>query len=219
MQRVTKKYCKIISRQQGLLLVKICLLLLTLPQIGAAQTSFEGKASWYGPGFEGNRTANGEIYDPNQLTAAHKTLEFGTLLRVTNLANGLSVDVRINDRGPYIHNRVIDLSQAAAAVIGMELAGVGTIRAEFISELGELDFPSTASYQTKVGEKLGKFEVSHSDYSEGTLLLAYSGKIDEPLLVRVVKHPNKENDSETLLVSESLFSEIGEVVKIFSEGQ
>lgn len=182
-----------------------------------AQQAFEGKASWYGPGFAGNYTANGEIYDPSELTAAHKTLEFGTLLRVTNLANGLSVDVRINDRGPYIGARVIDLSQAAAAQIDMELAGVGTIRAEFISELGELDFPATATHATRSNQALKSTDVAHPDYPEGTLLLAYSSKLEAPILVRAVNSKDIKNDSNTLLVSESLFTKAGEELKIYHE--
>jgi rare lipoprotein A len=76
-----------------------------------------GTASWYGPGFAGNRTANGEVYDPSGLTAAHRSLAFGTIVRVTNLRNGRSVVVRINDRGPFVGGRIIDLS--AGAVVGM----------------------------------------------------------------------------------------------------
>ena len=72
------------------------------------------RASWYGPRFHGRLTANGEIYDQNALTAAHKSLRFGTILRVTNTRTNKSVIVRINDRGPYIPGRQIDLSKAAA---------------------------------------------------------------------------------------------------------
>ena len=78
-----------------------------------------GGASWYGPGFDGKRTANGERYDMNALTAAHKTLPFGTMVRVKSLVNGREVMVRITDRGPFIRNRVIDLSRAAASELGM----------------------------------------------------------------------------------------------------
>ena len=73
-----------------------------------------GVASWYGPGFHGRRTANGEIYDQYELTAAHRTLPLGTRAMVTNLDNGRSVEVRINDRGPFVDGRVIDLSYGAA---------------------------------------------------------------------------------------------------------
>ncbi|GEP00612.1 septal ring lytic transglycosylase RlpA family protein [Methylobacterium haplocladii] len=75
-------------------------------------------ASWYGPGFHGRKTANGERFDQNALTAAHKTLPFGTRIRVTNEATGRSVLVRINDRGPFVKGRAIDLSAGAARAIG-----------------------------------------------------------------------------------------------------
>src|SRR5438876_679833 len=85
-----------------------------------------GVASWYGPGFHGNRTANGEIYDQYELTAAHPSLPLGTRVMVTNLENGRAVQVRINDRGPFVGGRAIDLSYAAARTIGM--VGPGTVR-------------------------------------------------------------------------------------------
>lgn len=95
--------------------------------------TFSGTASWYGPGLAGNRTANGEIFDPSQLTAAHLTLPFNTRLRVTNLDNGRVVEVRINDRGPYSGHRVLDVSSAAADVLGMKVTGVAPVRAEVLS--------------------------------------------------------------------------------------
>ena len=76
-------------------------------------------ASWYGPGFHGRLTASGERFDQNALTAAHRTLSFGTRVRVTNHATGRSVVVRINDRGPFVGNRAIDLSRGAARAIGV----------------------------------------------------------------------------------------------------
>ena len=78
-----------------------------------------GKASYYGKEFEWRRTASGERYDPNGMTAAHKTLPFGTMVRVTNRRNNQSVVVRINDRGPFVRGRVIDLTPAGARAIGM----------------------------------------------------------------------------------------------------
>jgi rare lipoprotein A len=78
-----------------------------------------GLASWYGPGFHGRRTANGERFDMHGLTAAHRTLPFGTVVRVHSQVNGRTVDVRINDRGPYLRKRVIDLSRAAAEALGL----------------------------------------------------------------------------------------------------
>ncbi len=89
-----------------------------------------GTASWYGPGFQGRLTANGERFDQNELTAAHRTLPFGTRLRVTNQTNGKSVVVRVNDRGPYVGKRVIDLSRGAAKKIGLVKTGVGRVKLE-----------------------------------------------------------------------------------------
>lgn len=96
----------------------------------------EMKASWYGPKFHGKSTANGEIYDQTAFTAAHKNLKFGTLLRLTNLKNGKSVVVRINDRGPYIHGRDLDLSKAAAESLEMMNPGVIKIKVEEIKIKG-----------------------------------------------------------------------------------
>jgi rare lipoprotein A len=84
-----------------------------------------GEASWYGPGFHGRQTANGERFNTNDMTAAHKTLPFGTKVKVTNKKTGKSVVVRINDRGPYAKDRVIDLSKASAQAIG--ISGVGEV--------------------------------------------------------------------------------------------
>lgn len=95
-------------------------------------SSFRGWASWYGPGFHGNRSASGERYNQNALTAAHRSLPFGTQVRVTNLNNGISVIVRINDRGPFIRGRIIDLSAAAARTLGMMGSGVAPVTIEVI---------------------------------------------------------------------------------------
>lgn len=94
------------------------------------------KASWYGPGFHGRKTANGEIYDQMAFTAAHKSLKFGTLLKVTNPKNNKSVVVRINDRGPYIHGRQLDLSKAAALELGLMKRGVARLKIEEITVEG-----------------------------------------------------------------------------------
>jgi len=83
-----------------------------------------GIASWYGPGFDGNLTANGEVYDMNGISAAHKTLPFGTVVRVVDFDTGRSIVVRINDRGPFIEGRIIDLSKGAAEKLGMVERGI-----------------------------------------------------------------------------------------------
>ncbi len=103
----------------------------TLPSYSA--TIIDGVASWYGPGFHGRTTASGEVFNTNQMTAAHKTLPFGTQVRVTNLNNGRSVVVRINDRGPYHGSRVIDLSRAAAERIDMIQNGTASVRIEVLA--------------------------------------------------------------------------------------
>ncbi len=90
--------------------------------------SQEGVASWYGGKFHGRKTANGEIYDMNEVTAAHKSLPFGTIVNVQNLDNGKTVKVRINDRGPFIKDRIIDLSKKAAEAIGMMHSGTANVR-------------------------------------------------------------------------------------------
>lgn len=92
-----------------------------------------GPASWYGPGFQGRRTANGERFDQNAMTAAHRSLPFGTKVRVTCRNSGRSVTVRINDRGPFSGGRVIDLSRAAAGKIGIERRGVGPVTIEVLA--------------------------------------------------------------------------------------
>ena len=93
-----------------------------------------GMASYYSRELEGNRTANGEICDPDDLTAAHRTLPFGSKVRVTNLANGESVIVRINDRGPFGRGRVIDISHAAAKEIGMHRSGSARVKLTLLDD-------------------------------------------------------------------------------------
>lgn len=90
-------------------------------------------ASWYGVPFQGRRTSNGEIYEMHEFTAAHRTLPFNAVVRVTNLRNGKQTEVRINDRGPFVANRVIDLSLSAAQAIDMVGTGTAPVRLEIIS--------------------------------------------------------------------------------------
>ncbi len=103
-------------------------------QIASAsvRSTSSGQASWYGPGFYGNRTASGEVFRPGTRTAAHRTLPFGTLVRVTNLWNGRSTVVRINDRGPFHGNRVIDLAHGAAQELGVISSGVAQVKLEVL---------------------------------------------------------------------------------------
>lgn len=121
-----------LSAVTALLLAAGCATLRSVPpaKVGAEQI---GEASWYGRYHHGSRTASGEIFSMHQLTAAHPTLPFGTRLRVTNLSNGRSVDVRVNDRGPHVGGRIIDLSHAAARALGAVGSGVVQVRVRVLA--------------------------------------------------------------------------------------
>lgn len=93
-----------------------------------------GIASWYGPDFHGKYTANGEIFDQNEVSAAHRTLPMPSFVRVTNLDNGRSLVVRVNDRGPFAHSRIIDLSRRAAQLLGIEQQGTARVKVEIMAE-------------------------------------------------------------------------------------
>ena len=98
----------------------------------AVKVGSHGMASWYGPGFNGRRSANGERYNQNNLTAAHRSLPFGTKVKVTNVRTGRSVVVRITDRGPHVRGRIIDLSAAAARIVGVMQSGVAPVQLEVL---------------------------------------------------------------------------------------
>jgi rare lipoprotein A len=106
---------------------------LALTHLAPPAAATTGLASWYGPGLHGRKTASGEPFDQTALTAAHPTLPFDTVVRVHSIRTGRSVDVRINDRGPFVKGRIIDLSRAAARRIGLARRGVGRVRLEVIS--------------------------------------------------------------------------------------
>jgi rare lipoprotein A len=167
--------------------------------------AFEGNASWYGPGFAGRRTASGEIFDPGQLTAAHRTLPFGTVLRVTNLTNGLSVQVRINDRGPFKPDRVIDLSRAAAEEIDMIGSGLARVRVE------PLEFGAGA-VRLAVASDLRGFEARSEQFPAGQLLLLHSERQGEPVVVRVVG--GDVGSGADLFVAPELYLALGPIVTL-----
>lgn len=112
-----------------------------------------GLASWYGEEFHGRPTASGEIFDMNRPSAAHRTLPFGTLVRVTNLDNGRIAEVRINDRGPFVRGRILDLSKAAAARLDMVTAGVARIELRVLDEPAEPEAagPSEIAFVVQAG--------------------------------------------------------------------
>lgn len=106
---------------------------------GCGDTTLQqGMASWYGPGFHGQQTSSGETYDQEAMTAAHRTLPYDTVVRVVNQENGASVQVRINDRGPYTEGRIIDLSRAAAEELDMLDSGITEVRLELVEAGGPI---------------------------------------------------------------------------------
>ena len=112
------------------------LLILFLPCNSYSDQDFvkSGLASWYGPGHHGKRTASGEKFDMNVYTAAHRTLDFGTKVKVLNIDNARSVVVTINDRGPYVQGRIIDLSKSAAAQLGCMRKGICRVLLELVQD-------------------------------------------------------------------------------------
>jgi rare lipoprotein A len=154
-----------------------------------------GISSWYGPNFHGKLTANGETYDMNGVTAAHRTLPFGTILLVENLDNGKTVQVRINDRGPYAKNRIIDLSKGAAERIDM--IGPGTARVRLYLLEGDLENSRVTdlkvpTYTVQLGsykdiqqaelhvEKLEGTRIETIETDESTFYRVYFGTYTDP---------------------------------------
>ena len=138
----------------------------------------EGVASWYGVPFDGHRTSSGEIYDMHAFTAAHRTLPFGSVVRVTNLRNGMQTEVRINDRGPFVANRVIDLSLSAAQAIGMVGPGTASVRLEVMSGPN----PAIGFFGVQVGAFAN---TDNADRLQARLAARYS-----PVIVATYDSPN-----------------------------
>ena len=127
------------------------------PAVGASET---GIASWYGQEFQGRPTSSREIYDMDDMTAAHRTLPFGTRVLVVNLDNGRTAEVRINDRGPFVRGRIIDLSRAAAGVLGVVGPGTARVRLEVLAGPGPPGPPSG-----EVWVQVGAFTVQENAYA------------------------------------------------------
>lgn len=139
------------------------------PRVGASQ---RGIASWYGEPFHGRKTASGETYDMHKLTAAHKELPLGTVVKVTNLENGKTVTVRVNDRGPFVKGRIIDLSLGAAKQISM--VGPGTAKVEMtVVQLGS--GPPGPNMSTRFTVQVGAFqELTNAERLRDELAVDYS---------------------------------------------
>ncbi len=125
----------------------------------------EGRASWYGPGFHGKQTSNGESYDMHALTAAHKTLPLGTLVKVVRTDNGKSVVVRLNDRGPFVSGRIIDLSYRAAHALDMLGSGTAPVRIEALQRTTETKHDGQSNWMPD--SQLSTFTIPVGDYSAG----------------------------------------------------
>jgi rare lipoprotein A len=133
-----------------------------LPRPAAVPGVETGVASWYGPEYHGRPTSSGQVYDMNDLTAAHNSLPFGTWVMVTNLANDRSVVVRINDRGPFVRGRTIDLSYAAARVLALVGPGTALVRVEVLRGFKAADDPGAAR---TVWVQVGAFSVQENAYA------------------------------------------------------
>jgi len=140
-----------------------------------------GWASWYGEPFHGRKTASGEVYDMYQLTAAHKTLPLGTTVMVTHLKNDKSVMVTINDRGPFVRGRIIDLSYAAAQGLGMVTEGVAKVRVEIIERKSTSASSSGGPFTVQVG--------SFIDRSNALRLAETLQKAYQDVFITVLKTP------------------------------
>ena len=168
------------------------------PSATAVGHELAGVASWYGDKFHGRRTANGEVYDMHLLTAAHKTLPFHTLVKVTRLDDGRSVTVRINDRGPFVAGRIIDLSYAAAKRLGMADAGTARVRLD-IEAAGETPL---GLRETQVVVQAGAFgEPANAAARAGELNRRFGGVFNVKAVTpwyRVVSLPMPRGEAEEL---------------------
>ncbi|MEZ4605783.1 MAG: septal ring lytic transglycosylase RlpA family protein [Deinococcales bacterium] len=208
----------------------ICMVLsLIAYSMAQSPLSFEGQASWYGARFAGRPTASGEIFNPDALTAAHPSLPFGTRLKVTNLSTGLSVEVHVNDRGPYHSSRVLDLSQAAAAEIGLMRKGIGKIRAEVVAEdvpvaLAE-EKPSELAVKPAVSQEssltlevadLSAYDVMVKEGEVGELILLRANFPNQSLMVRVVGRLPRSSKVD-ILASSQVAQKLGSRINIYRE--
>jgi rare lipoprotein A len=176
-----------ISPQSLVIFVFAAILSASCASTGSMRSFQSGVASWYGPGFHGKQTANGERFNQDDLTAAHKTLPFNTLVRVVNVDNGKSVVVRINDRGPYAKNRIIDLSREAAKKIDMLNSGTARVRL-FLVRGNEREVNARANSDELFAVQVASFNDSKSaEAKASTIKNAWvkSYKVDGKTVFRV----------------------------------
>jgi len=173
------------------------------------QVKEQGIASWYGPGFHGKTTANGERFDTTQFTAAHKSLPFDSMVSVTRLDTQKEVVVRINDRGPFVPGRIIDLSRAAAEVLELVETGVTWVELE-IMQIRDGEVPLIGE-PNLVGRQVRSWQ-----HKPGQLLVLSSGSYPVPIIVRVVK-PKLMGVSNGLMVSPNVATLLGDRATIIAD--
>jgi rare lipoprotein A len=171
----------------------------------------EGVASWYGDPFNGRRTSNGEVYDMHQMTAAHRTLPFGAIVRVTNLRNGKQTEVRITDRGPFVANRVIDLSLSAAQAIEMVGPGTAPVRLELIGgpnpagffgvQVGAFQSQDNAqNFRARLTARYGTVSVAQFDGPNGMFYRVRVGRLPTEAAAQQLADQLRANEQLTTFV-------------------
>ena len=170
-----------------------------------------GYASWYGHPYHGRRTSNGETYDMNTMTAAHRTLPFDTVVKVSNLSNGKAVTVRINDRGPFVKDRIIDLSYLAAKQIDMVGPGTARVNLEILKSVPN-PFPlaiQVASFreeanarklQTELNKRFAPVAMQKYDSSEGTFFRVLVGQFKDLQEAQAVLRALRQENRDGLMV-------------------
>ncbi|HXO87943.1 MAG TPA: septal ring lytic transglycosylase RlpA family protein [Candidatus Acidoferrales bacterium] len=172
----------------------------------------EGVASWYGDPFNGRRAANGEIYDMHQFTAAHRTLPFGAIVRVTNLRNGKQTEVRITDRGPFVADRVIDLSLSAAQAIDMVGPGTAPVRLEILGgpnpqvgffgvQVGAFQSQDNAErFRAQLAARYGTVSIAQYDSPTGMFYRVRVGRLPTQPAAQQLADQLRANDRLTTFV-------------------
>ncbi|WP_373002229.1 septal ring lytic transglycosylase RlpA family protein [Sulfurimonas sp.] len=177
------------------------------PTVVSVGDEFDGRASWYGPDFHGKHTSNGEIYNMHDMTAAHKTLPMNTIVKVTNIDNGLTTVVRINDRGPFVATRIIDLSKSAASKINMIGAGTARVNIEI------LGFETKGKKKIPTQKEL-KASPQKATVSGFALQIASFSKVDGALKTQEVY----DNTDGYKTVIKDMENEDGRIFKVWLKG-
>jgi rare lipoprotein A len=179
-----------IYNRKCILLTVIIFLFIGIGQIAIAQDNTQtqtGPASWYGSKYHGRKTSSGERYNKNDMTAAHKTLPFGTKVKVTNPANNESVILRINDRGPFVGNRIIDVSEVAAKKLDIHSRGVAEVEVEVIEIPGQSLATATVAEPTIYAIQKGAYSSEELALQQTERLKAFDKHLTVELMEEKVK--------------------------------